>query len=80
MDDIEPENFVALDKEKYKFSQFKNILIKFLNENPLISYKHFSYAALKFFRKIKFYIDLKDITLKNYIIIGREIIVYSNRI
>ena len=74
MDGTEPDNIAEIIKETYKLSEYKNILIRFLNKNPLINYKQLSFKAKKIFSYYKFYIVLKKIHLKMFIIIGRGLI------
>ena len=61
-----PQNIVSAQKEFYKFSDYKNNLINYLNKSPIISFTFF-------FRK-KIQNKSEKNSLKIYIIIGKEII------
>ena len=63
--EVIPNNIKDIKKEAYKLSDFKNILITYLNNNPIINYKTFNKYAQAYFLEKKFSFNLKANTIKN---------------
>ena len=59
------ENIRQLSIESYKFSDYKNHLINYLNQNSFINFPQFEKKAKEFFAQQKFNINLHKSTLSN---------------
>lgn len=61
-----PNNIKDIKNEVYKLSNFKNILIAYLNKNPIINFKTFNKYEKEYFIENKFPFNLKENIIKNY--------------
>ena len=59
------DNIGDIQKNVYAFSEFKNELIKYLNNHPLISFPNFKIIATKHFLNNKYDFYLKKNTFAN---------------